>query len=58
MKAAGLRLYGCGVVYMRNENEVHRAFDYAKTSGMEVIIGVPEHHLLALVNSRIQEYTI
>ncbi|MFC1563068.1 sugar phosphate isomerase/epimerase family protein [candidate division KSB1 bacterium] len=58
VKEAGLELYGCGVVYMKNENEVHQAFDYAKTAGMKVIIGVPEYNLLQLVNNKVQEYDI
>ena len=56
VKESGLDLYGCGVVYMQNEDEVHRAFDYAKAAGMRVIIGVPEHGLLELVNKKVQEY--
>jgi sugar phosphate isomerase/epimerase len=57
-KKAGLDLYGCGVVYMKNEQEVERAFRYASTAGMRVIIGVPEHHLLGLVNEKVQVYDI
>ena len=40
---------------MKNEEEVQRAFDYAKAAGMEVIIGVPEHNLLELVNKKVRE---
>ncbi len=58
VKEFDLELYGCGVVYMKNEAEVHQAFDYAKTAGMKVIIGVPEHNLLDLVNKKVQEYDI
>ena len=58
VKEAGLELYGCGVVYMSNEDQVHQAFDYAKYAGMKVIIGVPEHNLLELVNKKVQEYDI
>jgi len=58
VKRAGLRLYGCGVVYMKNEHEVQRAFDYARAAGMELIIGVPEHDLLPLVDRKVQEYDI
>ena len=58
VKEAGLTLYGCGVVYMENEDEVHRAFDYAQAADMEIIIGVPEHNLLNLVNKKVQEYDI
>ena len=55
---AGLDLYGCGVVYMANEEQVNQAFEYAKAAGMKVIIGVPEHNLLELVNEKVQEYDI
>jgi inosose dehydratase len=58
VRGAGLNLYGCGVVYMRNEAQVHQAFDYAKAAGMKVIIGVPNHELLPLVNRKVQEYDI
>lgn len=58
VKDAGLDLYGCGVVYMKNEDEIHRAFEYARTAGMQTIIGVPEHHLLELINKKVQEYNI
>jgi sugar phosphate isomerase/epimerase len=57
-RAAGIDLYGCGVVYMRTEEEVKRAFHYARTAGMKVIIGVPNHELLDLVNEMVDEYDI
>jgi len=57
-RKAGIELYGGGVIYMRNETEVHQAFDYAKAAGMKVIIGAPEHELLPLVNKKVQEYDI
>ncbi|MDH5384495.1 MAG: sugar phosphate isomerase/epimerase, partial [Candidatus Aminicenantes bacterium] len=58
VRAAGLDLYGCGVVYMQNEEEVERAFHYAKTAGMKVIIGAPNSDLLGLVNKRVNIYDI
>lgn len=58
VREAGLTLYGCGVVYMRNEAQVHQAFDYAKTAGMKTIIGVPNYDLLPLVNRKVKEYDI
>ncbi len=57
-KAAGLDLYGGGVIYMRDEAQVNQAFDYAKAAGMRVIIGVPEHELLPLVDKKVKEYDI
>jgi sugar phosphate isomerase/epimerase len=58
VRKAGLRLYGGGVISMKSEAEVHRAFDYAKAAGMKVIIGVPKHELLTLVNKKVQQYDI
>jgi inosose dehydratase len=58
VKEAGLDLYGGGVIYMRNEEQVNQAFEYAKAAGMRVIIGVPEPNLLALVNRKVAEYDI
>jgi inosose dehydratase len=46
--SAGLDLYGGGVIYMTNEAEVRRAFAYARTAGMRMIIGVPQPELLGL----------
>ncbi len=57
-RTAGLDLYGCGVVYMKNEQEVERAFHYAQTSGMKIIIGVPNHELLDMVNKMVGKHDI
>lgn len=57
-RAAGLDLYGCGVVYMQNEEEVERAFHYAKTAGMRVIIGAPDPRLLEMVNKMVSDFDI
>ena len=57
-RAVGLDLYGCGVVYMKNEGEVKRAFHYAKTAGMKIIIGVPNHELLKTVNKMVDKFNI
>ncbi len=58
VKKAGLILYGGGVIYMKTEAEVHRAFDYAKAAGMKTIIGVPQPQLLPLVNEKVRQYDI
>jgi inosose dehydratase len=58
VKEAGLNLYGGGVVYMEDADQVNNAFEYARLAGMQVIIGVPEHGLLPLVEQRVKEYDI
>ncbi|WP_394994087.1 sugar phosphate isomerase/epimerase family protein [Emticicia sp.] len=58
VKEAGLNLYGGGVIYMKNEDEVKNAFRYAKAAGMKLIIGVPNHELLPLVEKYVKETDI
>lgn len=58
VKTAGLDPYAGGVIYMKNEQEVQQAFDYAKAAGMKIIVGVPNHELLGLVHQKVQDYDI
>jgi len=58
VRQAGLDLYGVGVIYMKSADEVNRAFNYAKEAGVRVIIGVPQHDLLPLVDQKVKEYDI
>ncbi len=58
VRAAGLDLYGCGVVYMTNDAEVEQGFRYAKAAGMRMIIGAPNPELLGLVEKKVREFDI
>lgn len=58
VRASGLKLYGCGVIYMSSKQEVERAFQYARAAGVEVIIGVPDPDLLGLVEEKVKEFDI
>jgi inosose dehydratase len=53
VRAAGLDLYAGGVIYMTSEAEIRQAFDYAAAAGMKMIVGVPNHDLLDLAESRV-----
>jgi sugar phosphate isomerase/epimerase len=55
---AGLSLYGAGVIYMKTAEEVENAFRYAKAANIDVIIGVPNHDLLKLVETKVKETNI
>lgn len=55
VRDAGLDLYGGGVIYMKTEAEVEQAFAYAKAAGMRVVVGVPTHELLSLVEQKVKE---
>jgi sugar phosphate isomerase/epimerase len=55
VNAAGLDLYGGGVIYMKSDNDVHQAFQYARTAEMKMIVGVPNYDLLALCDKKVKE---
>jgi len=55
VRAAGLDLYACGVVYMKKAEEVERAFAYARTAGMRIIIASPNPELLPLIDQKVKQ---
>jgi inosose dehydratase len=58
VRSAGLALYGAGVIYMKSEAEVKSAFAYAVDAGLHIIVGVPNHDLLPLVNDQVRKDNI
>jgi inosose dehydratase len=58
IRQAGIDLYGAGVIYMKTEAEVHNAFRYAQQASLPLIIGVPNHELLPLVEQKVKETNI
>jgi sugar phosphate isomerase/epimerase len=58
IRSAGLTLYGAGVIYMKSAPEVESAFRYAVDAGLDVIVGVPNHNLLPLVNEQVKKNNI
>ena len=55
---AGLTFSSCGVVYMANEAEVHRAFEYAKAAHLGIMVGCPDHGMLGSVEEAVRSYDI
>ena len=56
LASKGVTGYAVGPIYMNNEAEVDRAFEYAKKVGVKLIIGVPTHELLPYVDKKVKEY--
>ncbi|MCK3683621.1 sugar phosphate isomerase/epimerase family protein [Maribellus sp. YY47] len=52
----GVTGYAVGPIYMKNKEEVDRAFEYAKNVGVKLIVGVPEYDLLPYVDKKVKEY--
>lgn len=57
-KEMGITPYGAGVIYMKSKADVDQAFEYAKTAGIDIIIGVPNHELLDYVEGKVKDYDI
>lgn len=57
-KAAGIEVYGLGVIYLKTETEVDNAFKYAQQAGVKVIIAAPAYEVLSYVEKKAKEYTI
>ncbi|MBN1939160.1 MAG: sugar phosphate isomerase/epimerase [Candidatus Aminicenantes bacterium] len=53
--AAGLDFHAVGVVYMKTPAEVEAGFLYARNAGVRMIVGVPNHELLDLVEGKVKE---
>jgi inosose dehydratase len=55
IRAAALELSSCGVVYMNNEEEVQRAFHYARVAELDMLVGVPDSSLLQKAEQMVKE---
>jgi inosose dehydratase len=55
-KAAGINVYTVGVVYMKTQESVDQAFEYARMAGVKMIVGAPDYALLPYVEKKIKSY--
>ena len=58
IEAAGITIMGGGVIYMKSEDEARKAFEYARTAGLPVIVGSPDPGILDSVEKLVREYDI
>lgn len=56
LSAKGVTGYAVGPIYMKKEEEVDNAFEYAKRVGVKLIVGVPNYELLPYVDKKVKEY--
>ncbi len=56
LKANDVTGYAVGPIYMKSEEEIDRAFEYAKRVGVKLIVGVPNVELLPYVDKKVKEY--
>jgi sugar phosphate isomerase/epimerase len=58
VRDAGMNLYAAGVIYMKTPEEVNSTFAYAENAGLKMIVGVPNHELLPMVNEKVKSTNI
>jgi sugar phosphate isomerase/epimerase len=54
--SAGINVYTVGVVYMKTQESVDQAFEYAKMAGVKMIVGAPDYALLPYVEQKVKTY--
>lgn len=52
----GINVYTVGVIYMKTQESVDQAFEYAKMAGVKMIVGAPNYELLPYVEKKIKTY--
>ncbi len=57
-KKAGVTVYTLGVIYMKTQDSVDQAFEYAKMAGVKLIVGAPDHELLPYIEKKVKIYDI
>jgi sugar phosphate isomerase/epimerase len=57
-KAAGITLWGGGVITLKTPGQVRQAFQYARAAGMRCIVGVPYPEVMDLVEQHIKTFDI
>jgi inosose dehydratase len=58
LTAAGIQLAGVGVIYMKTEAEVERAFQYARAAGAALIVAAPAPALLDTVEAAVKAHDL
>ncbi|NQT36461.1 MAG: twin-arginine translocation signal domain-containing protein, partial [Planctomycetes bacterium] len=58
VEEAGIKLYGGGVIGLKNQQQIDQAFEYAKAAGMTKIIGGPVPEMLPAIEKKVQQYDI
>ena len=56
--AAGITIYAVGVIYMKTEDELNNAFDYAQKVGVNLIVCAPDYDLLPQLERQSRTYNI
>ncbi|MEP7231130.1 MAG: sugar phosphate isomerase/epimerase [Ginsengibacter sp.] len=55
---ANIKVYAVGVIYMKTKQAVDDAFNYAKKTGVDMIVGVPTYDLLDYTEEKVKTSNI
>ncbi len=57
-ESANIKVYALGVIYMKTKQAVDDAFDYAKKTGVDMMVGVPTYDLLDYTEEKVKSSNI
>ncbi len=57
-ESANIKVYALGVIYMKTKQAVDDAFNYAKKTGVNMIVGVPTYDLLDYTEEKVKTSNI
>ncbi len=57
-ESANINVYAVGVIYMKTKEAVDEAFNYAKKTGVDMIVGVPDYDLLDYTEQKVKASNI
>jgi inosose dehydratase len=57
-KSAGINVYGLGVIYLKTEQEVDTAMNYAQAAGVKMIIAAPVYEVLPYLEKQAKAFNI
>jgi sugar phosphate isomerase/epimerase len=58
LKSNDIEVYGLGVIYLKTQQDVDNAFQYAQMAGVKMIVISPTYELLPVVEKNAMEYNI
>jgi sugar phosphate isomerase/epimerase len=58
LKSAGVEVYGLGVIYLKTQQDVDNAFNYAQMAGVKMIVISPTYEVLPSVDKKAKETKI
>jgi inosose dehydratase len=58
LKESNVTGYAVGPIYVKTQQEIDNAFDYARRVGVKLVVGIPNHEDLPYLEKKVKEFDI